>query len=107
MSISEFKSVYLHSLLQNFRAAETGRIIFYTTSMRIVRDTYERCVRVKTILQTHMVQYEERDVFMSRENQLELKERLKAEVLDVPQVFADGVHLGVSDVHHVYLESMC
>jgi len=79
---------------KNWKNIEEGRIIFYTTSMRIVRDTYERCVHTRQILQTHMVEYEERDVFMSRENQLELKQRIKCEEVDVPQVFADGVHLG-------------
>ena len=49
------------------------------------------------MLQTHMVQYEERDIFMSRENQKELAERLNTQNGgDVPQVFANGQHLGVS-----------
>ena len=42
-----------------------------------------------------MMKYEERDIFMSRENQRELCERLENENVDVPQVFADGLHLGV------------
>lgn len=49
------------------------------------------------MLQTHMVQYEDRDIFMSREIQKELMERLQTDRLDVPQVFADGQHLGVCD----------
>jgi len=43
-----------------------------------------------------MVRYDERDMFMSRENQRELMERFGVDVVDVPQVFADGKHLGVS-----------
>ncbi len=64
--------------------------------MRIIRSTYERCRRVKVILQTHMVMFEERDVFMSSENQRELRERLGVDTLVLPQVFADGQHLAVS-----------
>ncbi len=48
-----------------------------------------------------MLQVEERDVFMSRENQLELMERMGTGEeedghLRVPQVFVEGRHLGVS-----------
>ena len=71
----------------------------YTTSMQIIRDTYEQCQRVKKILQTHMVVYEERDIFMSRENQRELMDRLKEDNVNVPQVFADGQLLGVSSFY--------
>ena len=60
-----------------------------------MRETYEKCMRVKQILQTHMVEYEEKDVFMSRENQRELIERMGAEDVNVPQVFADGLLLAV------------
>ena len=82
--------------MQNFRVQEKGKIIVYTTSMRIIRGTYEKCQRVKNILQTHMVCFEEKDVFMSKENQRELQERLGINSVLLPQVFADGQHLGVS-----------
>ena len=61
-----------------------------------MRDTHERCSRVRRMLQTHMAKYEERDVFMSRENQRELRQRLALDVVDVPHVFGDGVYMGVS-----------
>ena len=78
------------------RIVEKGKVVLYTTSMRIVRETHDKCKRVKNILQTHMVQYEEKDIFMSRENQETLMNRLGINHVDVPQVFADGQHLGVS-----------
>ena len=65
--------------------------------MSVVRDTYEHCTKVRRILQTHMVQFEERDIFMSKDNQTELIERLGCANVDVPQVFADGNHLGVRE----------
>ncbi len=88
--------MFISLSFQNFRTLEQGTLVLYTTSMRIVRETYEKCMRVKNILQTHIVQYEERDVFMSRENQRELADRLGIEKIELPQVFADGLHLAVS-----------
>ena len=45
-----------------------------------------------------MVCFEEKDVFMSKENQRELQDRLGINSVILPQVFADGQHLGVSDI---------
>lgn len=64
--------------------------------MTVVRPSADKCKAIRNILQTHMVRYEERDMFMSAENQKELKERLGQSAICVPQVFADGVHIGVS-----------
>ncbi|CAH1777555.1 unnamed protein product [Owenia fusiformis] len=74
--------------------SEKGKLIFYTTSVMIIRQTYENCKKVKSILHNHLVEYEERDVFMSTENQRELMERLGIEEVQVPFVFADGQLLG-------------
>ena len=74
--------------------------------MRIIRETYEHCVHVKNILQTHMVLYEDRDVFMSRENQRELQQRLGVNKVILPQVFADGQHLGVS-LCIIFIKGFC
>ena len=69
--------------------------MLYTTGVKVVRDTYDNCLRVKKILQTHMVRYEERDVSMSRDNHRQLAERLGSSTVELPQVFADGLHIGV------------
>lgn len=79
---------------RDYRQIEKGKIILYTTSMTVVRQTAEKCKSLRQILQTHMVRYEERDMFMSNENQKELRERLGQSAIQVPQVFADGVHIG-------------
>jgi len=70
--------------------------VLYTTGVKVVRDTYDKCLRVKKILQTHMVRYEERDVSMSREDHRQLAERLGVTGVELPQVFADGLHIGVN-----------
>lgn len=64
--------------------------------MGIVRDTYAKCTSVKQILKTLLIKFEERDVFMSNEYQLEIKERMQANEIKVPQLFVDGYYVGVS-----------
>jgi len=82
-------------MMQDYRSLESGKIVVYTTSVMVVRDTYDKCLRVNKILQTHVVRYEQRDVSLSRDDHRELIERLGPNV-DLPQVFADGIHIGVS-----------
>ncbi|KAL0273325.1 UNVERIFIED_CONTAM: hypothetical protein PYX00_006018 [Menopon gallinae] len=62
--------------------------------MGIVRETYHKCLKVKQILRTLMVKFEERDVFMSTEAQEEIRERMKCDAILVPQVFVEGQHIG-------------
>lgn len=81
---------------RNYDQEEVGRIVFYTTSMGIVRTTFERCRKVRKILETLMVKFEERDVFMNKGFQQEVRERLGLTRVIVPQVFVEGRHLGVS-----------
>ncbi|XP_067127583.1 glutaredoxin domain-containing cysteine-rich protein CG12206-like [Centruroides vittatus] len=83
---------------RNYDKEEEGRIVFYTTTMGIVRQTYEQCRRVKKILETLLIRFEERDVFMNRDFQFELKERLGINHVLVPHVFMEGRLLGNADV---------
>lgn len=71
-------------------------MVVYTTTMGIVRETYHSCMKVKQILRTLLVKFEERDVFMSGEYQAEIRERMRSDHILVPQVFVDGQHVGVS-----------
>ena len=63
--------------------------------MGIVRETYHKCLKVKQILKTLMIKFEERDVFMSAEAQEEIRSRMKCDAILVPQVFVEGQHIGV------------
>ncbi|KAG8313837.1 Glutaredoxin domain-containing cysteine-rich protein 1, partial [Homalodisca vitripennis] len=76
---------------------EAGKVVVYTTTMGIVRSTYQRCLKVRQILRTHLVKFDERDVFMSRETQAEIKERMNSDQILVPQVFIEGQYIGVSN----------
>uniref|UniRef100_A0A8D8VGS7 Glutaredoxin domain-containing cysteine-rich protein CG31559 n=1 Tax=Cacopsylla melanoneura TaxID=428564 RepID=A0A8D8VGS7_9HEMI len=82
---------------KTWQEKEAGKIVLYSTTMGIVRDTYHRCLKVKQILRTHLVKFEDKDVFMSRETQQEFKERLETELINVPQIFVEGVHIGDAD----------
>jgi glutaredoxin domain-containing cysteine-rich protein 1 len=83
-------------ILQNYKKDEAGKVVVYTTTMGVVRQPYQDCVLVKKILRNLLVKYEERDVFMSRETQAEIRERLGTDVIIVPQLFVEGQHIGVS-----------
>ncbi|OXU26100.1 hypothetical protein TSAR_010479 [Trichomalopsis sarcophagae] len=85
--------------VDNYKAKDAGKVVVYTTTMGIVRETYYRCVLVKQILRTHMVKYEERDMYMSTESQTELRDRIGCAAIEVPQLFIDGQYIG--DAHTV------
>ncbi|KAJ3700546.1 hypothetical protein LUZ61_004251 [Rhynchospora tenuis] len=85
----------------NARKAKPGppggekRVVLYLTSLRGVRRTYEDCWDTKVILQTYGVVMDERDVAMHGGYKEELKEVLGERFTGkLPQVFADGRHLG-------------
>lgn len=58
--------------------------------------SYDKCKRVKKILQNYCVRYEEKDLYKKKEYQRELKYRLNLNQIDVPHVFYNGKHIGVS-----------
>lgn len=76
----------------NYAVLENGKVVLYTTSVSIVRETHDKCLLVRRILETHMVDYEERDIFLSKESHRELIHR--AGDVELPQVFLDGYQLG-------------
>lgn len=87
---------YVVRVFQTWQEKEAGKVVLYTTTMGIVRDTYQRCLQVRQILRTHLVKFVERDVFMSREVQKEITERLGVDTISVPQLFVEGNLIGVS-----------
>nr|XP_033802286.1 glutaredoxin domain-containing cysteine-rich protein 1 isoform X1 [Geotrypetes seraphini]XP_033802296.1 glutaredoxin domain-containing cysteine-rich protein 1 isoform X1 [Geotrypetes seraphini]XP_033802306.1 glutaredoxin domain-containing cysteine-rich protein 1 isoform X1 [Geotrypetes seraphini] len=75
---------------------EYGRIVIYTTSLRIVRNTFERCEIVRKIFQNHRVKFEEKNIALNIDYGKELDERCRmvSEVPSLPVVFIDGHYLG-------------
>ncbi|GAB1865520.1 Glutaredoxin domain-containing cysteine-rich protein CG31559 [Camponotus japonicus] len=76
---------------------EKGKVVLYTTSLGIVRETFTNCMKMKQILWTNMVKYDEADLFRDTELQTELRDRIDLEVLTLPQLFVDGQHIGGVD----------
>ncbi|GMN31494.1 hypothetical protein TIFTF001_003293 [Ficus carica] len=68
-------------------------VVVYTTSLRGVRQTYEDCNKVKSILDLQRVVYDERDVSLHGEFLSEVKELLGEEG-GVPRVFVKGRFIG-------------
>ncbi|KAF5285323.1 hypothetical protein FQA39_LY04422 [Lamprigera yunnana] len=87
----------INSSAKSYKEKDAGKLVVYTTTMGIVRETYNNCMKVKQILRTLLVKFEERDVFMSTEFQAEIRDRMRCEHILVPQVFVDGQHIGFLD----------
>ncbi|KAL1509684.1 hypothetical protein ABEB36_004387 [Hypothenemus hampei] len=84
----------INSTEQSYREKDASKVVVYTTTMGIIRETFQACMKVKQILRTLLVKFEERDVFMSTDYQNEIKERMKCDQILIPQVFVDGQHCG-------------
>ncbi|XP_013191366.1 glutaredoxin domain-containing cysteine-rich protein CG31559 isoform X2 [Amyelois transitella] len=87
----------MQSTTKSYKEKDAGKVVLYTTTMGIVRSTYQRCVLVKKILRNLLVKYEERDVFMSTEYQDEIRDRMRSDQILVPQLFVEGHHIGDAD----------
>ncbi|KAM7290740.1 hypothetical protein ISCGN_027336 [Ixodes scapularis] len=83
---------------RNYSREEEGRVVLYTTSMGVIRKTWEQCRRVKNTLQTLLIRFEERDVFMNRTHQKEVMDRMGLAHVVVPQLFVEGQHLGGAEM---------
>ncbi|KAH0616226.1 hypothetical protein JD844_027192 [Phrynosoma platyrhinos] len=82
--------------LQVSSVLEYGRIVIYTTSLRVVRTTFERCELVRKIFQNHRVKFEEKNIALNSEYGKELDERCRrvGEIPSLPVVFIEGQYLG-------------
>ncbi|XP_041968931.1 glutaredoxin domain-containing cysteine-rich protein CG31559-like [Aricia agestis] len=87
----------IQTATKSYKERDAGKVVVYTTTMGIVRGTYQRCVLVKKILRNLLVKFEERDVFMSSEYQDEIRDRMRSDQILVPQLFVDGQHIGDAD----------
>ncbi|XP_016442127.1 uncharacterized protein LOC107767590 [Nicotiana tabacum] len=70
-------------------------LVVYTTSLGGVRRTFEDCNKVRLILESHRVIFDERDVALHGEFRQELKELLEEEEdASVPRLFVKGRYIG-------------
>ncbi|XP_006877363.1 PREDICTED: glutaredoxin domain-containing cysteine-rich protein 1, partial [Chrysochloris asiatica] len=75
---------------------EFDRVVIYTTCLRVVRTTFERCELVRKIFQNHRVKFEEKNIALNGDYGKELDERCRrvSETPSLPVVFIDGHYLG-------------
>ncbi|XP_019685127.1 glutaredoxin domain-containing cysteine-rich protein 1 isoform X1 [Felis catus] len=75
---------------------EFDRVVIYTTCLRVVRTTFERCELVRKIFQNHRVKFEEKNIALNGDYGKELDERCRrvSEAPSLPVVFIDGHYLG-------------
>ncbi|XP_030615980.1 glutaredoxin domain-containing cysteine-rich protein 1 [Delphinapterus leucas] len=88
--------VGFHHSQQPSTDLEFDRVVIYTTCLRVVRTTFERCELVRKIFQNHRVKFEEKNIALNGDYGKELDERCRrvSEAPSLPVVFIDGHYLG-------------
>lgn len=71
-------------------------VVFYTTSFRGIRKTFEDCSSVRFLLDSFKIVYEERDISMDLQYREELWKVLDRKVVP-PRLFIRGRHIGGAD----------
>lgn len=71
-------------------------VVFYTTSFRGIRKTFEDCSSIRFLLDSFRVVYEERDISMDLQYREELWKVLDRKVVP-PRLFIRGRHIGGAD----------
>lgn len=71
-------------------------VIFYTTSLRGIRKTFEDCSAIRFLLESFRVLFQERDVSMHMEFREELWRMMGGRVVP-PRLFIKGRHIGGAD----------
>lgn len=69
-------------------------VVLYTTSLGGVRRTFEDCNTLRSILESHRVVFDERDVALHGEFRAELRELLGEGFGGVPRLFVKGRYIG-------------
>ncbi|MED6205914.1 hypothetical protein PIB30_022043 [Stylosanthes scabra] len=70
-----------------------GCVIFYTTTLRGIRKTFEDCEKIRFLLESFKILYFERDISMHKEFKEELWETLGGKIVP-PRLFVKGRHIG-------------
>ena len=67
---------------------QRGKVVLYTTSVKAVRATHERCKQVTHILRSHQICFTSKNVFLHPDYSKELAERMGNDPKDIslPQV---------------------
>ncbi|XP_030548545.1 uncharacterized protein LOC115753855 [Rhodamnia argentea] len=72
-------------------------VVIYTTTLRGIRKTFEDCNAVRSAMESHCVQMQERDVSMDSGYKEELRKLTGSKEVKVPMVFVKGKLIGGAD----------
>uniref|UniRef100_T1JAV3 Glutaredoxin domain-containing protein n=1 Tax=Strigamia maritima TaxID=126957 RepID=T1JAV3_STRMM len=89
-------ATFLHPSGQSKLGQENGHVVVYISSLGIIRETFQKCLSVRSILSTLLIHYDERDVYLNKNHQGQLMDRLGIDKLTIPHVFVGGHHLGTA-----------
>ncbi|KAK7278581.1 hypothetical protein RJT34_23613 [Clitoria ternatea] len=78
---------------EKFPPGGDGTVIFYTTTLRGIRKTFEDCTKIRFLLQSFKVLYFERDISMHKEFRDELWSILEGKTMP-PRLFIKGRYIG-------------
>ena len=95
--LSDLMLKLLGEELPNPDTGYPGKVVMYTTSLTAKMEVSSNCARVKQILTTHRISFDERDIFLHPGFLDELKERLSTTEIVVPYVFYRGSLVGDRD----------
>ncbi|KAL5545685.1 hypothetical protein UlMin_005372 [Ulmus minor] len=92
----EILSLSLSDFEEKCPPGGSNSVIFYTTSMRSIRKTFEDCQAIRFLLESLKVSFQERDVSLHQEFREELWKVLEGRVIP-PRLFIKGRYIGGAD----------
>ncbi|KAK4755216.1 hypothetical protein SAY87_008973 [Trapa incisa] len=69
-------------------------VVIYTTTLRGIRKTFEDCNMVRSVIDSHLIQFSERDISMDSGLKEELRGLMGKKEVRVPAVFVKGRMIG-------------
>ncbi|KAG6477132.1 uncharacterized protein At3g28850-like [Zingiber officinale] len=87
-------ALFLHSYEEKCPPGGKNKVVFYSTTLRGIRKTFENCNAVRSALESHRVQIGERDISMDSGYREELRSLMGSKELSIPVVFVKGRLIG-------------
>ncbi|KAI4310624.1 hypothetical protein MLD38_035589 [Melastoma candidum] len=89
----EFEEVHLSEFQENCPPGGQDSVVFYSTSLRGIRKTFEDCTAIRFLLRSFKIQFSERDVSLHNQYRDELREVLEGVAIP-PKLFIRGRYIG-------------
>lgn len=96
VEVQEHPVISLTEFIEKCPPGGENTIIFYTTSLRGIRKTFEDCSAIRFLLESFRVKFQERDVSLHLQYRDELWRLLSGRVIP-PKLFIKGRYIGGAD----------